>query len=1541
MSVWNRLGDLAKGTRDWAGDVGLAVLAAPKFIWDVGTAGFNDREEFNGFFNTLQQAGTDFVKNVTRPVGGVLSAIDKTNQNLIRQPLSALLVGSQTGQWSKAWENRNKISFGQSAAYALGGSPLGLLPDSVTPEFMDTNFDIFDEASRKRAFQDSVYGKVISGIGDTAIQLVGDVTIIGGKVVKAQKVADTAFDAITAIREAKTLNPTTTLLASKEAVRYDKLAEDFAANDAIWAANHPWVKNSNNEASVSYLLGITTTKEEALNTMQALLGDKQGIARLQELSRPDLAEPLRIANGELTRSQLNTLLREERKIISSEEQGMLPLFTRTPEEIAADREYIAAWAKHDKYVDKLFELSAEAPFREGIGKFDVNIPGVGNISSRTIGRELATARTMPFHSQEVGFARTDVYQPTPFHKLYSKVSWLQGERPSGMVNLNEGDSIREVTAIVNRLVTLSKTGNAITRVFNTESSFTFDDAAKYLNDYAAASSPEARGNVINSLENLGYKIIADKYGIDSDTAKKLYDYHTATRSLKLREAKEEGFLYDAQTDSMIKVPIFESQTANILPVADFDTIDKVLRYQGGAIKSAAYSGSRLVEEASDLWKAGVLLRLGYPVRNAIDSQLRIMSTVGAMASLRHLGEGSRNLASNIADSGMGNRVIDRFKRIEPLNYKVIKDDVQKMGREIEAHKIDIEKLHVLLNQNPGNVYDIGKLATATSILKTKIAVYEANSATLGKLETSLTPGSKKTIAQGDFRVSSVIKGADGVEYKVYDAFGSPNGELYRELNSSERSFGALLEDYSKLYGASVGTKGRGIVRPGDTNYYTDWARTLNEDFANSAVARKVIAGESDTDIIKWLEEDAALRQRLGLARDAAEEHVYAVKNFVNNYIPQGYGIREQMLGSKPGQLTRITPEFLRNAIKNPDELPIIHGHLIDENLNLKSVRGMKNLRNEVFKYLGTMPENAWARHPLFVDLYQKSIKERIATMEQLNKGVFTREEFDAIQYGLEKAARADALKGVKGILYNVERRTNAATLLRYVSPFFSAQENAVKTWLKIVSDNPVIINRAALLWTAPNRIGLATDENGNPVPKEKALQASDTMWLPVPGGLKKLPVIGKGLSSLDQIGVTKQSLDVTFQGNPFGVSVGPLVAIPVSNVMKAVPDLNKVIGFAFPFGPDASVKAVLPTYLKRAFDLAQGQNSSDYAKTYQLIWLTEQHKARDNGTKYLSEAEVKDLTDKYFMMRATANFILPFAPQFDSPYKYYIDKWHEYSQQYGIDADAKFLQDYPDFFEFSTSMSKNPTGSNATMDAVQNAKQYKGLISELSGDNQQLVGLITNGSNAAKFNPTAYWWQEETTISPGTSEKFRGKSTPTEAIAKNEARKGWAIYRKMTAMIDAKLADRGLTSLEQAGAEDLKYTKSVIIDALATEKDPVTGQSNGQPSAWFIDYRDTDGLKSAKNINGLRKIISNPKFMADNGQDPTWKSVAAYLQMRDALARNLAARPSGSIDAEENSDLKYALDYYVYQLKAGDVEFADIYERFLSQDRIYDKYLGL
>jgi hypothetical protein len=1689
MNVWNRIGDLAEGTKDWIGDIGLGLVSPAKFVWDVATAPLNDRKEYDGFLNSIKQAGTDFVKNVARPVGGVLGAINAVNQNVIREPLSAAALFAQTGDFKKSWEARNEISVGQSIAGLIGKtSPIALLPDAWTPDFMDSNFDIFDKKKRDAAFKESVVGKVTSGALDFTAQFVGDVTIVGGKISKAAFAADKAIDAIKGIRAA----------SAGETNAYSKMAEDFANNDMFWASKHSWVKDGNNQATSSYLLGITTTKEEALNTMLALMGDSSGIDRLSALKRPDIAEPLRVASGEISKSDLKILLREEELMLKGQDEGMIPLNLRSEEEILADREYLAAWAAHDKYVDTLFELSGEAPITKGLGRF-----------SQETNKFTATARSVLFHDMTPGKAQYQAYQPTVYHKLYAKVSWLAGERPSGMVNLNEGDSIREITAIAERLVSISKEGNLVQRVLNSSAKFSYASAMRYIDEYAAAVTPEARALVVNKLEAKGYQIIAAKHGVNPDVAAKLYNHHLQTRSGKLGEIRKEGFLYDNETQTMLNVPLLESQTANFLPVADFDTIEKVIKSEKRILNTIGFKAERAAEVTSDLWKASVLLRLGYPIRNAVDSQLRIWATVGAMASLRHFGEGSRNIVDNLSQSKMGSRLIDRFTGVERVDYKTVKDATMKTGKELSKHKAEILKIQKQLELDPQNPDLVGQLAVQKNLFETKTMVYNANNDSLTRLEEGRLNPNKKTIGQGDFRVKSQYETADGEGYTVYDGFGGQNGGLYRELNSSERSFSSLLEDYSSLYGATVSSRVRGAVTPSDANYYQEWAKAINEDFANSAVTRELLSGKSVQDVAKWLEDNAALRARLSIARGDALEHVAQVKSFVDNYIPDGYGIREQMVGSyaklknqhpnlkeykdggmgglpetrsvvgfvdtaylakMPGNLTdkegvnfyrtkiqsgegfenpitvwydndtglayvgegnhrlqaaikeglsavpvrvvrgivreepkvddkgikffpettgrknmqvkngktlpfttqgpkgpmeymptdvhpsfifdkeyivdpnfvqsKITPAFLRDAIRDPEALPIVHGHLIEEGLTRKSASVARRITEVGFKYLGTMPENAWARHPLFVDLYRKSITERINTLEQLKGGKFTREEFDKIQYGLEKAARADALKGVKGILYNVERRSNAAHMLRFISPFFSAQENAIKTWLKIAKDNPVVVNRAAIAWTAPNRLGLITNpDTGEQVPAGEVLNSNDTMWFQVPGGLKKLPIIGKGLTSLDQVGISKKSLDVIFQGNPFGVSIGPLTAIPASQIMKMKPELGDVLSFAFPYGPDASIKQLAPTWLRRQFDRNEGMNSSDYAKWYQLIWITEQHKAREEGRPYLTEKEVKGKVDAYYNMRTAANLILPFAPQFDSPYRFYMDKWREYSTKFGLQADDKFLEDFPEYFDFATTLSKNPTGSRSTMDEVQNSKRYSGLISDISQDDKTLIGLVTRGSNAAKFSPTAYWWQSETAISPGSPETFRGKQTPQEAQRANEARRGWAVYRKTMAILDNHLAQRGLTSYQQNGAEDLLAVKNNIVAQLAVETDPVTGKSTGVPSAWYQDYRDVDGLKTAKTIVGLRKIVSNSKFMADNGSDPTWKSMSLYLEVRDAIASRLAGRPVRNIDAKENTDLRMMFDYYVNQLKSGDVEFADIFERYLSQDKVYDKYI--
>ena len=68
--------------------------------------------------------------------------------------------------------------------------------------------------------------------------------------------------------------------------------------------------------------------------------------------------------------------------------------------------------------------------------------------------------------------------------------------------------------------------------------------------------------------------------------------------------------------------------------------------------------------------------------------------------------------------------------------------------------------------------------------------------------------------------------------------------------------------------------------------------------------------------------------------------------------------------------------------------------------------------------------------------------------------------------------------------------------------------------------------------------------------------------------------------------------------------------------------------------------------------------------------------------------------------------------------------------------------------------------------------------------------------------------------------------------------------------------------------------------------------------------------------------------------------MSAYLDIRKAIAQNLLRRDVKSIDAKANADLKFIYDGMVNKLKQDDkMGFAYLYDRFLSQDLITDRYL--
>lgn len=1536
MSVWNRIGDLAssagKGvfnSANWLGEravsfggdiVGLAGAPA-KFAWDLGTAPWNDDEEYNGFIQSFKTAATGAGASVVKPlasaggaimkVPGVAPALEtlyKVNQEAIREPLTTyfLVRGEVAGgnvlgffdpdTWEKAYKGAQEISLGQAF--------VGQFRSAYDPQF-----NIYDPREREAAFKKSAWGKYSSGAVDVVAQLFGDVSLAGGKAAKVLKASELGVG--------KLNNADAVAKAAEEITkaqygvnnRFTKILKDFTDNNSAYAISHPMVKSSSNPGLLAHLLGDSVDVDETALILRSALGDPKALNNLRA-QRAHISDALEAERGKLS------AVDEFKLFAAPDGSGMLPFLNDSPAVTEEALNNYRSLAATDKYFADLME----------VGKGGGALTRTTGLGLQGVEDFVAKSRATKFYDKKVGNARIDIYQPTPFHVLYQKFSWSQKERPAGWVDFNDPDSYREVIATVNRL--------------EKKANLTPVESKKLLDEYLSASTPEAKFTATLNLEGTGLRALAKKYDVDEEFATDLYNNYKRARTSALKSIKDKGFMVDNDA-SVIRVPQLESQTANFLPLMDFDVMDDLLKRNASAFKLIGTTKNRVfnsLDFVQDAFKAAVLLRLGYTIRNTVDSSLRIASSVGAYAQLRHLGPGLKNVITDKV--AMPSRLIDRYRAVDAgMTFAQVQKSANKVINELNDLKTRISATEAKVSLNPDDLDLAGELNTLKLLQEEKEAVYQHYADVLNR---SPKAQPKQSIGTGSYRVTT----SDGQVYDLDDALGGPLGDMFKRIASSGNSFERMVDSNTDLYKRNLESKGIGAVKPTDPAYFEQWAQTLRTQFGNSAVVNKIIAGETVDDITRWLKSSVDgrdLRRRLAINSDNAAEYVTRISGFLDNYLPVSSNLRDK--------IKTVTAEDLRSTFKDPTTLPIIHGHILKENFDNVSEIQKKGVINSLFKLLATMPEDAFARNPLFVHLYRQEAKRRINIMSGLKDDIIGLDE----QRLIMDQARKVALREMKGILFNIERKTNLATAMKYINPFFSAQENAYKTWMKLAVADPSLVNRGYLVWQAPNRSGLVTDENGEQVPVGKT-SGSDTIWLDLPKGITKIP----GLESLTKMGISKGSLDIIFQGgldvlynqgNPNIVAdifpVGPYVGVTVSALTKNQPTVQESIKGMFPYGiPKNLQSAFLPPWLQRQITANAELEDPQFARTYQLIWKTEQQNAKRDGRPAVKPEKIMDMTKDYWRMRTFASLIMPFAPRFDTPYQYYLNKSREYKRIYGLDADAKFLQDYPEYFSFSASLSKNPTGIQSSTVAAENTKKYSGLISELSDINPRLIGLVTNDPTGYDFSQAAYNFLFRKKVSPGSPDKFLSSLSPQESQRQNEAEKGWIQYNKLSDAIDNELQKRGLSSTQQKGAEDLRFIKQSFISKLAIQTDadgkPVFNKTTGQyeQTAWYNDYLDSDGSKTNKVIVGLGKILEDQTFMKDNKNNPTWKSVSAYLDIRKAIAKELLRRDVKSIEAKANIDLKFIYDGMVNKLKQDDkLGFAYLYDRFLSQDLITDKYL--
>ena len=142
----------------------------------------------------------------------------------------------------------------------------------------------------------------------------------------------------------------------------------------------------------------------------------------------------------------------------------------------------------------------------------------------------------------------------------------------------------------------------------------------------------------------------------------------------------------------------------IFPIMDFDRLASSVRSRESILRGPLTLKDGIVDVADvmqDIFKVGTLLRLGYTMRNAVDSQLRTAANFGVFTNLKFLKQGLSNFITN--SKAMGPRLVDNMKMLRygetrSMRVRRLSNESNSLSKQIKEFDDKIKKQEDVLNQ---------------------------------------------------------------------------------------------------------------------------------------------------------------------------------------------------------------------------------------------------------------------------------------------------------------------------------------------------------------------------------------------------------------------------------------------------------------------------------------------------------------------------------------------------------------------------------------------------------------------------------------------------------------------------------------------------------------------------------------------------------------------------------------------------------------------------------------------------------------------------
>jgi hypothetical protein len=1039
--------------------------------------------------------------------------------------------------------------------------------------------------------------------------------------------------------------------------------------------------------------------------------------------------------------------------------------------------------------------------------------------------------------------------------------------------------------------------------------FSPDHRNTLVGQYMGATSEGAKLQIANEAEKRAIQHIAERNGLSPEDIDPIINQFMSQRQAAKAVLKDKAYsgtlddagrridFVDEENIPTSILPLLKTQLADKLPLANIDTIEQAIARHKWSIRAMNRFTSPRTFSADDVNPG--LMGKAFKAKDIATDASDVLSSWWKTGALLRLG----------------------------YTIKMLSDDelayMAKLGAMAQLHNAAAGGKNFIINR--ARNLQANARAVKSGDLKSE---YE-----------DIRP--KQMLGEKDVEIPLRSGGSATAE----GMYGGEHADLWRGLSSEGRDL--LMQSEDALLGKMRRSMAQGHFKPGAAGHMEAWRDALNNQLGQDAMAQRLLAGDSEDAVVRWLKADPAGRayaHDLPFRSADPQRWVHNIAAMVDHYAPTPE-IRQAALDKA------VKVKDLRETSKLLGNAPEVHGGLLEHNMGKgPAAQAMSDFRDGFFKHFSQMPTDVLVRHPLTQALYQTRLKDLVQRWDSAGGTVD-----NATMRAFENQARAHAVKEGKKVVFDLSQHSNAAHLFRFIAPFYAPWEATLKRWGRLAYGNPSILFRGNRMWQSFNHIAGTElqDENGNPIHGFTGLSADKQLiTFRLPKGIADaIP----GANVLNNEQIPKSALNVTLMGDPWWLpGFGPFAQIPTSELVKDKPNLYQHLKFLLPYGPQSTKDLLLPNTLKR-FNQYNNEDDASYGTTKIRIWQTRYTDWIQNGRKGPApdprDPDIAKDAQRLHGLQAAVSALLPVPVRFNSPYKFYIDKYHQMlsdpntSKQYQanlakyeavqqaagplaripkepfgpMSARDAFISKYPDFFLFADSVSKNNAGVPASIDALKASKKYSALVNEHPDLAPVILGSAAQTGGA--FDPAVYSYQFTQKLGDS-GDHYRDKQSPTEFAHQALTEQGWNQYTQVMNILRADLGERGLRSFTQNGAEDLAQAKDAIIGKLA-EQNP----------DWFAEFNSYSSAKLVGTINGLQEIAKNPALRSRGDI----VSLNHYLAARDLFERVLASRKAaggaGSLQAQANQDLLMQWSALRDSIAEADTVFQqNIFDRYLSQD---------